>query len=73
MSIINGDCLEEMPKMAKGSVDMILTDLPYEITKLNWDTPIDLTSMWNCFNHVLKDNGVVVYDNCTKEELCDNE
>ena len=60
MSIINGDCLEEMPKMAKGSVDMILTDLPYEITKLNWDTPIDLTSMWNCFNHVLKDNGVVV-------------
>jgi site-specific DNA-methyltransferase (adenine-specific) len=58
--IINADCLEEMPKMAKGSVDMILTDLPYEKTKLEWDTPIDLTSMWNCFNHVLKENGVVV-------------
>ena len=31
-NVILGNCLEEMPKMAKGSIDMILTDLPYGMT-----------------------------------------
>ena len=60
MSIINGDCLEEMPKMAKGSVDMILTDLPYGMTACKWDSVIDLRKRWNCFNHVIKDNGAII-------------
>ena len=58
--IINADCLEEMPKMAKGSVDMILTDLPYGMTACKWDSVIDLRKMWDCFNHVIKDNGAIV-------------
>ena len=60
MSIINGDCLEEMPKMAKGSIDIILTDLPYGMTACKWDSVIDLRKMWDCFNHVIKDNGAIV-------------
>lgn len=29
MRLINGECLEEMAKMESGSVDMVLTDIPY--------------------------------------------
>lgn len=32
VNLILGDCLEEMNKMTAGSVDMILTDPPYEIS-----------------------------------------
>ena len=59
-NVILGNCLEEMPKMAKGSVDMILTDLPYGMTSCKWDSVIDLRKMWDCFNYVLKDDGVVI-------------
>jgi|TARA_R110000796_G_scaffold206347_1_gene322718 site-specific DNA-methyltransferase (adenine-specific) len=58
--IINADCLEEMPKMAKGSVDIILTDLPYGKNIKEWDKEIDIRKLWDCFNHVLKDNGAVI-------------
>jgi site-specific DNA-methyltransferase (adenine-specific) len=59
-SIINGDFYEELLKIRMNTVDMILTDLPYNTTKLEWDNELDLKKMWDLFNHVLKDNGVVV-------------
>ena len=59
MSIINGDCLEEMPKMAKGSVDMILTDLPYGTTQNTWDFIVPIDDMWKHFWNVLKETGVI--------------
>lgn len=58
--IINDDFFNVLPKIQMKSVNMVLTDLPYAITKLGWDTPINLIEMWNLFNHVLKDDGVVV-------------
>ena len=33
MQLINGDCLEEMKQIPSGSVDLILTDPPYVISK----------------------------------------
>ena len=33
MRLIQGDCLEEMKTIESGSVDMVLTDPPYEMTK----------------------------------------
>ena len=33
--IINGDCIEELKKLPDNSVDLILTDPPYNISKLN--------------------------------------
>lgn len=36
--IIDGDCLQEMPKLPSNSVDMILTDLPYYgVVTDDWD------------------------------------
>ena len=33
IDLINGDCLEEIKNIEIGSVDMILTDPPYELSK----------------------------------------
>ena len=59
MSVILGDCLEKMRDIHTGTVDMILTDLPYGTTQNKWDDIIDLKEMWNLFHHVLKETGVV--------------
>ena len=41
--IFNGDCLEVMKTLDDNSVDMILCDLPYEVTARNsWDKVISL-------------------------------
>lgn len=43
------------------SVDLVLTDLPYGITRNRWDCPIDLPAMWDCLNRVAKDNCIFVF------------
>ena len=53
--IFNEDCLEGMKKIADGSVDMILTDLPFNLTDCAWDkSAIDLAAMWAEFKRILK-------------------
>ena len=46
LTLINGDCLIEMKKMADKSIDVIFCDLPYQITNLKWDKLIDLDEFW---------------------------
>ncbi len=58
--VIHGDCLELMNTLEAGSVDLILTDLPYGTTQCSWDTIIDIEKLWECFYRVLKENGVIV-------------
>jgi len=56
-----GDCLELMPKHIEDkSVDMIFCDLPYGTTKCKWDSVIDLPKMWNEYERIIKDNGVIL-------------
>jgi site-specific DNA-methyltransferase (adenine-specific) len=66
MNLINGDCLEVLPTLAKKSVDMVLVDLPYGQTKLVWDTPIDLDKMWVELKRVCKGNATIVFFTTTK-------
>lgn len=55
MELYNEDCIEGMKRLADNSVDMILTDLPYNLTACKWDkTPIDLAEMWVQFRRILK-------------------
>ena len=64
MKLILGDCLEKMKDIEDGSVDLILTDPPYNIKKAEWDkwktkkNYIDWCSQWllEC-QRVLKNNG----------------
>ena len=41
------------------SIDLILCDLPYGTTKCKWDTIIPFEELWNCYNRIIKDNGVI--------------
>lgn len=53
--IYNEDCLQGMKRIPDGSVDMILTDLPYNVTACAWDLqPLNLDDLWTQFNRVLK-------------------
>jgi len=55
-----GDCLELMNDIPNNSVDMILCDLPYGITKNKWDSAIDLKSLWKQYLRVAKENAAIV-------------
>ena len=49
-----GDCLERMKEIPDGSVDLILTDLPFGTTQNSWDSIIDLDLMWKEVNRISK-------------------
>ena len=58
--IYNEDCLEGMKRIADGSVDMVLCDLPYKITRLKWDIMIPFEPLWEQYRRVIKPNGAIV-------------
>ena len=55
-SLLFGDCLERMKEIPDGSVDLVLTDLPYQTTQNSWDSMIDLEEMWVQLNRICKPN-----------------
>ena len=60
MQLIKGDCLVEMNNIPDKSIDMILCDLPYGTTACKWDNVIPFEPLWEHYNRVIKDNGVIV-------------
>ena len=42
IKLYNGDCLEIMKEIPSKSIDMILCDLPYQVTKNKWDIIIPM-------------------------------
>jgi len=66
-----GDCLIESDKIESGSVDLILTDLPYgnmngagldgwENNKTGWDFAIEPKKIYEIANRILRKNGKMV-------------
>lgn len=55
-----GDCLELMKEISDKSIDMILCDLPYGKTNCRWDIIIPFDKLWEQYNRIIKDNGVIV-------------
>lgn len=58
--LYHGDCLQVMPSIPCGSIDAIITDLPYGTTACVWDEVIPLADMWKEVKRVLKSDGVFV-------------
>ena len=60
--LILGDCLEVIPKLKTGSVDLVLVDLPYGTASkaCKWDTIIPLVPMWEQLKQIIKPNAVIV-------------
>lgn len=74
-NILEGDCLVESEKIASGSVDLILTDLPYGTVKgiaignnidhgmsgkTVWDNAINPADVFSVANRILRKNGKMV-------------
>ncbi|MCM0582777.1 site-specific DNA-methyltransferase [Weissella diestrammenae] len=58
--LIKGETLQEMAKLPSRSVDMILADLPYQVTKAKWDIMIPFDELWEQYNRLIKDDGAIV-------------
>lgn len=61
MKLLHGDCLELLPTLAAGSVDLVLTDPPYGTTACAWDAVIPFEPMWREVRRVLKPRGAAVF------------
>ncbi len=75
IQLLKGDCLIESDKIESGSVDLILTDLPYGTVKdikypnenrkgydttAKWDTTIDTNEIYKIANRILRKNGKMI-------------
>jgi site-specific DNA-methyltransferase (adenine-specific) len=59
-NIIHGDCLEVMKDIPDQSIDMILCDLPYQVTGMHWDAVIPFEMLWEQYGRIIKDNRAIV-------------
>lgn len=48
--------MEDIPD---GSIDMILCDLPYGVTRNKWDSALPLDALWREYKRVIKPNGAI--------------
>lgn len=58
--LFHGDCLDLMKNIPKKSIDLILCDLPYGVTRNRWDRNIPLEPLWEEYKRIIKDNGAIV-------------
>ncbi len=68
--LYKGDCLIESDKIESGTVDLILTDLPYgnmknapstwDKSKTEWDTTIHPEKVYEIANRILRKNGKMI-------------
>ena len=55
-----GDCLDLLPGVETGSVDLIMCDLPYGTTACSWDSVIPFEPLWKEWKRITKDNAAIV-------------
>ena len=58
--ILRGDCLELMNTIPAGSVDCIITDLPYGTTDNKWDCVIPMDLLWKAWRRVARPGAPIV-------------
>ena len=46
ITLLHGNCLDLLPALPDASVDLVLTDLPYGVTKNAWDCALPLDALW---------------------------
>lgn len=58
--VILGNCLEVMKDLPEKSIDLILVDPPFGTTPLDWDKILDFKNLWEQYNRIIQDNGVIL-------------
>lgn len=59
IKLYNNDCLKILPTLPDHSVDMVLSDLPFGLTRNQWDSIIPMDQLWEQYKRLLKVGGVV--------------
>ena len=61
-TLIHGDCIEEMMKLADDGVkvDLVLTDPPYSALICDWDNIIPFKEMWECLTQITKETSPIL-------------
>lgn len=59
-TLVEGDCLEVLERVATASVHLVLCDLPYGTTQNRWDSVIPLDALWAHYRRILAPRGAVV-------------
>lgn len=59
--IYNEDCIETMKRIPDGSIDLMLTDPPYNITACEWEYAINFDLLWKEWLRVVKPTGAFVF------------
>lgn len=57
--LICGDCMELLPEIQDGSVDMVLCDMPYGSTQNTWDQKLPLDKLWEQYSRIVKELGSI--------------
>ena len=55
-ALFNADCMDILPLIPDKSVQLILADLPYGTTILEWDKILPMDKLWVQYKRVAKDN-----------------
>jgi site-specific DNA-methyltransferase (adenine-specific) len=58
--LLHGDCLDLLPTLEAGSIDMVLCDLPYGTTACKWDSVIPFEPLWREYKRVCKPTAAIV-------------
>ncbi len=58
--LYHGDCLEVMQSLPDNSIDMVLCDLPYQMTGCKWDVLIPFDRLWENYKRVCKKDAAIV-------------
>ena len=60
VQLLNQDSLEALKTISTNSIDLILCDLPYAITKNDWDSIIPLDGLFKEYKRICKDNAPII-------------
>lgn len=55
-----GDCIDVMSELQTGSIDLVLSDVPYGQTQNDWDKPIPFEPMWTELRRVTKPDAAII-------------
>lgn len=60
VSLRNSDCFDVLPKLSSESVDLVITDPPYNMTACSWDKSFDVKLWWSEIKRVCKKDATIV-------------
>ena len=59
-ALFNADCMDILPLIPDKSVQLILADLPYGTTSIDWDNVLPIDELWTEYNRIMTDNCAII-------------